>query len=85
MAFEYIPVIRITVAKSFGERVTCYLQLCYLPNRENTVNIDRGQTREICEKQEKYRIASSKGKVVTYTVQSLIFYHYPVHLQPFNF
>ena len=29
---------------------------------------DRGQTREICEKQEKY----FKGKVVTFPVQSLI-------------
>ena len=38
--------------------------------------LDRGQTREICEKQEKY----SKGKVVTFTVQSSILYKYPVYL-----
>ena len=37
---------------------------------------DRGQTREICEKQEKY----FKGKVVTFTVQSLILNQYPVDL-----
>ena len=30
--------------------------------------VDRGQTREICEKQEKY----FKGKVATFTIQSLI-------------
>ena len=36
--------------------------------------LDRGQTREVCEKQEKY----FKGKVVTLTVQSLILYQYPV-------
>ena len=35
-------------------------------------NLDRGQTKEICEKQEKY----FKGKVV----QSLILYQYPVSL-----
>ena len=40
------------------------------------VNFDRGQTREICEKQEKY----FKGKVVTFTVHSLILYQYPVDL-----
>ena len=40
---------------------------------------DRGQTREICEKQEKY----FKGKVVTLTVQSLILYQYPVDLLTF--
>ena len=38
--------------------------------------VDRGQMREICEKQEKY----FKGKVVTFTVQSLILYQYPVDL-----
>ena len=41
--------------------------------------IDRGQTREICEKQEKY----FKGKVVTLTVQSLILYQYPVDILTF--
>ena len=40
---------------------------------------DRGQTREICEKQEKYR----KGKAVTFTVQSFILYQYPVDLLTF--
>ena len=39
-------------------------------------NLDRGQTKEICEKQEKY----FKGKVVIFTVQSLILYQYPVSL-----
>ena len=41
--------------------------------------LDRGQTREICEKQEKY----FKGKVVTLTVHSLILYQYPVDLLTF--
>ena len=41
--------------------------------------LDRGQTREICEKQEKY----PKGKVVTFTVQSLILCQYPVDLLNF--
>ena len=41
--------------------------------------VDRGQTREICEKQEKH----FKGKVVTFTVQSLILYQYPVDLLTF--
>ena len=35
--------------------------------------VDRGQTRETCEKQEKY----FKGKVATFTVQSLLLYQYP--------
>ena len=39
----------------------------------------RGQTREICEKQEKY----FKGKVVTFTVQSLILNQYPADLLTF--
>ena len=43
------------------------------------MSLDRGQTREICEKQEKY----FKGKVVTLTVQSLILYQYPVDLLTF--
>ena len=43
------------------------------------INLDRGQTREICEKQENY----FKGKVVTFTVQSLILYKYPVDLLTF--
>ena len=43
------------------------------------LEIDRGQTREICEKQEKY----FKGKVVTFTVHSLILYQYPVDLLTF--
>ena len=41
--------------------------------------LDRGQTKEVCEKQGKY----FKGKVVTFTVQSLILYQYPVDLQTF--
>ena len=41
--------------------------------------LDRGQTGEICEKQEKY----SKGKVVTFTVQSLILYQYSVDVLTF--
>ena len=41
--------------------------------------LHRGHTREICEKQEKY----FKGKVVTFTVQSLILYQYPVDLLTF--
>ena len=39
-------------------------------------SLDGGQTREICEKREKY----SKGKVVTLTLQSLVLYQYPVDL-----
>ena len=38
-----------------------------------------GQTREICEKQEKY----VTGKVLTFIVQSLILYQYPVDLLTF--
>ena len=38
--------------------------------------VDRDQTREICEKHEKY----FKGKVVIFTVQSLILNQYPVVL-----
>ena len=41
--------------------------------------LDRGQTREIWEKQEKY----FKGKVVTLTVQGLILYQYPADLLTF--
>ena len=41
--------------------------------------VDRGQTTEICEKQEKYL----KGKVVTFTVKSLILCQYPVDLLTF--
>ena len=41
--------------------------------------LDRGQTREICEKQEKY----FKGKVVTFIVHSLILNQYPVDLLTF--
>ena len=40
------------------------------------MGIDRGQTKQICEKQEKY----FKGKVLTFTVQSLILCQYPVDL-----
>ena len=40
---------------------------------------DHGQTREVCEKQEKY----FQGKVVTFTVQSVILYQYPVDLLTF--
>ena len=39
-------------------------------------NLDRGQTRKICQEQEIY----FKGKVVIFTVQSLILYQYPVDL-----
>ena len=39
-----------------------------------------GQTRELCEKQEKY----FKGNVVTFTVQSLILFLYPVDLLTFS-
>ena len=42
----------------------------------NSTTVDCSQTREICEKQEKYL----KGKVVTFTVQSLILNQYSVHL-----
>ena len=41
--------------------------------------LDRGQKREICEKQEKYL----KAKVVTFPVQSLILYQYPADLLTF--
>ena len=41
--------------------------------------LDRGQTRETCEKQEKY----FKGKVVISTVRSLILRQYPVDLLTF--
>ena len=41
--------------------------------------IDRGQTREICKKQEQY----FKGKVVTLAIQRLILKQYPVDLQTF--
>ena len=40
---------------------------------------DRSQTREICKKQENY----FKGKVVTFTVQSLLLYQYLVDLLTF--
>ena len=46
---------------------------------EVSLLLDRGQTREICEKQEKY----FKGKVVTLTVHSLMHYQYPVDLLTF--
>ena len=42
-------------------------------------HVDRGQTREIREKQEK----CFKGTVVTFTVQSLIPYQYPIDLLTF--
>ena len=44
-----------------------------------TSQVDRGQKREFCEKQEDY----FKGKVVTFTVQSLILCQYPVDLLTF--
>ena len=40
------------------------------------IKLDRGQTREICEKQEKY----FKGKVIVFTIQRLILYQYSVNL-----
>ena len=46
---------------------------------EETRVLNRGQTREICEKQEKY----CKGKVSTFTVQSLILNQYPADLLTF--
>ena len=48
-------------------------------HRITILHLDRGQTTEICEKQEKY----FKGNVVTLTVQSLILYQYPVDLLTF--
>ena len=54
-------------------------ELTVVQSRETTLPFDRGQTREIGEKQEKY----FKGKVVTLTVQSLILYQYPVDLLTF--
>ena len=42
--------------------------------------VNRGQTREICEKQENY----FKRKVVTFTVQSFILYQYAAVLQTFS-
>ena len=53
---------------NFGN-LRCNLQRCF----------DRGQTREVCEKQEK----CLKGEVVTFTVQSLILCQYPVDLLTF--
>ena len=41
--------------------------------------VDRGQMREICEKQGN----DFKGKVVTFTVESLILYQYSVDLLTF--
>ena len=49
---------------------------CTLTREILTLLFDRGQTREMCEKQEKY----FKGKVVTFTVQSLILHQYLVDL-----
>ena len=45
-----------------------------------SLTVDRGQTREICEKQEKY----FKGKVDIFTVQRFILYQYPVDLLTFS-
>ena len=45
----------------------------------DTSPIDRGQTREICEKQEN----NFKGKVVTPTIQSLMHKQYPADLLTF--
>ena len=45
----------------------------------NHQKLDRGQTRDICEKQGKY----FKGKVVTFTVQSLLLHQYPADLLTF--
>ena len=42
-------------------------------------HLDRGQTRQMCEKQEKY----FKGKVVIFSVQSLILYQYAADLPTF--
>ena len=44
-----------------------------------TMKVDRGQTREICKKQGNY----FKGKVVTFTVQTLLLYQYPADLLTF--
>ena len=48
-------------------------------SQSGALRLGRGQTREICEKQEKYL----KGKVVTFTVQSLILCQYAVDLLTF--
>ena len=54
--------------------------LSYPRHREiGRLLLDRGQTREICEKQENY----FKGKVATFTVQSLLLYQYPADLLTF--
>ena len=46
---------------------------------DHCTKVNRGQTREICEKQEK----NLKGKVATFTVKCLILYQYPVDLLTF--
>ncbi len=45
----------------------------------NRISVDRGQTSEICKKQEKY----FKDKVLIFTVQSSIYYRYPDDLLSF--
>ena len=62
-----------------GQREAQSLRVFSLAFPNSRLPLDRGQTREICEKQEKYL----KGKVVTFTVQSLILCQYPVDLLTF--
>ena len=54
----------------------CWSPYCSLSLWPAILALDRGQTREICQKQEKY----FKGKVVIFTVQSLILCQYAVGL-----
>ena len=73
---------KISVDSTFLKRMRDISPLCssqsdHIPSTRS--GLDRVQTREICEKQEKY----FKGKVVTFTIQSLILYKYPVDLLTF--
>ena len=67
------------VSRSFcGGAATCQ-PARRIGRRKVSSAVDRGQTSEICEKQGKY----SKGKVVTFTVQSSIVYQYSFDLLTF--
>ena len=72
---------------TYGHVTCCFAgssPRCQLQGREDpgdevaqiAPQLDRGQTREICQKQEK----CFKGKVVIFTVQRLILYQYTVDL-----
>ena len=63
----------------FFQMIHCQVESVFKLARFFAEEFDRGQTREICEKQEKYL----KGKAVTFTVQSLILCQYPVDLLTF--